>query len=594
LTSRPHPPRGSSRGAAKFRLRFGLLVITILLSFFGARLVQLQALDPHAYAAMAQAEGAEEVVLPAERGAILDRNGVELATSMDGLMVVADPQLTRDDASRLATFLADELGVDYFQTLDRLRRENSRFQYIARRVPATHAREVVDAAEEQGLKGLSTRRDPIRTYPAGDVAANLIGFIGDDEEAGPLGGLERTFDSQLAGRDGLARYQVGGGNRIPLGDSTIERPQNGKDLQLTIDRDTQWLTQKLLGKAVRGSGAESGVAVVMDTLTGDLLAYADYPTYDANNPLATDEEYLGAKGASDVYEPGSVEKALTAASLIDAGLVKPTDRFTIPPMITRDGWPIRDHWDHGTLRLTFTGVLAKSSNIGTVMASEQMEAQQLHDYLTAFGLGQRTNIGIRGETAGVLSDASTWSAASRANIAFGQGLSVNALQMAAAINTIANGGVRVSPNLVEGSATTDEGVEVGTAHASSRRVVSEAAARQTALMMERVVDPEDGVAPNAQVAGYRVAGKTGTAQRAEHGRYVDEFTVSFAGFAPADDPRFTVYVVVHKPKNGEGGGAIAGPVFSRIMSYLLRHYSVPPTNTPPSHYRAEWGPETPE
>jgi cell division protein FtsI (penicillin-binding protein 3) len=594
VTSRSSLPRGSSRGAVKFRLRFGLLVITIVLSFFGARLVQLQALDPHAYAAMAQAEGVENVDLPAERGAILDRNGVELATSMDGLMVVGDPQLTREDASELASFLADELAVDYFITLDRLRREDSRFQYIARRVPATVARAVVDKAEERGFKGLSTRRDPIRTYPADNVAANIIGFIGDDEEAGPLGGLERTFDAQLAGVDGKARYQSGGGNRIPLGDSTIQEPRNGQDLQLTLDRDTQWLTQQLLGKAVRDSRAESGVAVVMDTHTGELLAYADYPTYNANKPLLTDEEYLGAKGVSDVYEPGSVEKALTAASLIDGGFVGPLDRFTIPPVITRDGWPIRDHWVHDTLRFTMTGVIAKSSNIGTTMASERMPAEQLGGYLHAFGLGQKTNVGIRGETAGVLPDASQWSDVTRANIAFGQGLSVNAIQMAAAINTIANKGLRVDPSLVRGSATTDDGREVGTSVAGTRRVVSEEAARQTMLMMERVMDPEDGVAPNAAVAGYRVAGKTGTAQRAENGAYVDEFTVSFAGFAPADDPRFTVYVVVHKPQNGLGGGAIAGPVFSKIMTYLLRHYSVPPTGTRPSNYRVSWGPETAE
>jgi cell division protein FtsI (penicillin-binding protein 3) len=245
-----------------FRLRFGFLVIAMVLSLYGVRLVQLQGIDPKAYAAMAEAEGVQKVDLPAERGAILDRNGVELATSIDGLMIVADPKLTRENAGEIATYLADELGVDYFQALDRLQREDSRFQYIARRVPAALAKAAVKELEERDYKGLSTRRDPIRAYPANDVAANIIGFIGDDEQEGPLAGLERTFDEQLAGTDGTARYQVGGGTRIPLGDSTIVQPKDGQDLQLTIDRDTQWLVQRVLRQSVRNARADSGTAVV--------------------------------------------------------------------------------------------------------------------------------------------------------------------------------------------------------------------------------------------------------------------------------------------------------------------------------------------
>jgi cell division protein FtsI (penicillin-binding protein 3) len=577
-----------------FRLRFGFMVIAIVLSVFGVRLVQLQAIDPGAYAAMAEAEGMQEVELPAERGAIRDRNGVELATSMDGLMVVADPQLTRGTASELATFLADELGVDYFQTLDRLRKEGEgdRFQYIARRVPATRAREAVQAAKERGFKGLSTQRDPIRVYPNDDVAANILGFVGSDDERGPLAGLERTFDDQLAGTDGEARYQTGGGNRLPLGDSTVSQPRDGADLELTIDRDTQWLVQRALRQAVRKARAESGVAVVMDTRTGELLSYADYPSFDANNPQLAHKANRGARGAQDVYEPGSVEKSLTMAALLDAGLVTPTTPIEVPPLLTRSGWPIHDHFEHGTLKLTLAGVLAKSSNIGTVLAAQLMTDEELFGYLSDFGLGRRTDVGIRGETAGQLPPAESWAQINHDTIAFGQGLSVNAIQMCAAINTIANGGVRVSPSLIRGKATTDDGVEVGTATTTSTRVVSREAARQTAEMMERVLDPEEGVASIAQVPGYRVAGKTGTAQRAENGRYIEEFSVSFAGFAPADDPRFTVYVVVHKPKSG-GGAANAGPPFKKIMSYLLRHYAVPPTGTRPSRLPVEYGAEVP-
>jgi cell division protein FtsI (penicillin-binding protein 3) len=235
-------------------------------------------------------------------------------------------------------------------------------------------------------------------------------------------------------------------------------------------------------------------------------------------------------------------------------------------------------------------VLAKSSNIGTVLAADRFEAGQLHDYLTQFGLGRPTDIGVRGETAGLLPASSTWTHQMQDRIAFGQSLSVNGVQMAAAVNTIANGGVRVSPSLVQGSATTDEGVPVGTDTTTERRVISTQAARQTALMMERVVDEDVGIAPGAAVPGYRVAGKTGTAQRvgAECGCYDGTFTVSFAGFAPADDPRFTVYVVVQDPTNGGGGGSVAGPAFSKIMSYALKRYAVPPTGTPPSRLPVAW------
>jgi cell division protein FtsI (penicillin-binding protein 3) len=583
----PPPNPGVRRGSPQLRLRVGFLVIAIALSVFGARLVQLQGLDPHSYAQMAAAEGTEEVDLPAERGDILDRNGRPLADSVSGLMVVADPELTYKHAADLAAFLYKKLDVDYVSTLAKLRERGSRFEYIARRVPATLATEVVEEAERLEYKGLDTRRDPLRSYPAGDVAANLVGFIGTDE---PLAGLERTFDKQLSGTDGSERYEVGGGNRIPLGDSTITEPVDGKDLQTTLDLDLQWYAQRVLRQTVQNAGGESGFAVVLDSRSGDILALADDPTYDANDPTDAPKSDLGSRAMQDVYEPGSVEKVLTVSSLIDLGLVTPRTPVVVPPQLQREDRPINDWFPHGTIRLTLTGVIAKSSNIGTVLAADEFKQGQLYDYLRKFGLGQRTDIGVRGETQGLLPDGSTWTHQNQDRIAFGQSLSVNGVQMAAAVNTIANGGVRVSPSLIRGSATTDEGQVVGSDHATRTRVVSKKAARQTALMMERVLDPEDGVAPGAAVPGYRVAGKTGTAQRvnAECQCYDGSTTVSFAGFAPADDPRFTVYVVVQSPRAGSGGGSTAGPAFSKIMSYTLRRYGVPPTGTPPSRLPVEW------
>ena len=580
-------PRGSLRGSATIRLRFGFLVIAMVLSVFGARLVQLQGIDPNSYAAMAAAEGMVRVELPAQRGDILDRNGEPLADSVAGLMVVADPYMTADQAPELAKFLANRLHVDYFTTLKKLRETNSRFEFIARRVPATLATDVVDAAGEAGFKGLDTRRDPVRDYPAGDVAANVLGFMGTDE---PLGGLERTFDAQLAGKDGSARYEVGGGNKIPLGESTITAAVNGQDLRTTIDRDLQWYTQRVLRQTVEDSRADSGMAVVMDSLTGELLSIADYPTFDANHPQESPKDDLGSRAMSDVYEPGSVEKVLTLSSLIDAGKVTDRTRLKVPGALFREDRPIHDWFPHDLIKLTLAGVIAKSSNIGTVLAADKFKTGQLFDYLRSFGLGQRTDIGMRGESPGILPDKSLWTHQTQDRIAFGQSLSVNAVQMAAAVNTIANGGVRVSPSLVQGSATTDDGQQVGSAHTSTHRVVSKRAAHQMALMMERVLDPEDGVAPGAAIPGYRVAGKTGTAQAVGQvcGCYDGSFDVSFAGFAPADKPRFTVYVVVRNPRNGGGGGSVAGPAFAKMMGYALRRYAVPPTGTRPSHLRVEW------
>ena len=563
-------PRIGGRGMPALRLRVGFLVIAIVLSVFGARLVQLQGFDPHSYAAMAAAEDLVEVELPAQRGDILDRNGEPLADSVEGRMIIADPKLTRDKASEIATFLSKRLGIDYFSALRKLR-EDSRFEYIARRVPATQATQALEEAEELGYVGLSSERDPIRVYPADDVAANLVGFIGTDE---PLAGFERTFDSYLAGKDGSATYETGGGARIPLGDSSTTEPVDGKDLHTTIDRELQWYSQRVLRAAVEQSNAESGLVVVMDSRTGHVLTLADDPTFDANEPALAPKADRGSRAMSDVYEPGSVQKVLTVAGLLDAGLVTPRTRLTVPNSLARQDRVIHDWFEHPTMRWTLAGVIAQSSNIGTVLAADQFAPGQLRDYLLDFGLGQKTGVGVRGESPGLLPPGPTWDDQTEDRIDFGQSLSVNALQMTAAVNTIANGGVRIDPSLVQGSATTDSGETVGTDQAQRTRVVSEEAATQTAQMMEGVVDPE-----------------TGTAQRAnpECGCYDGTFTVSFAGFAPADDPRFTVYVAIQNPRKGGGGGSLAGPVFSKVMGFALQRYGVQPTGTKPAKLPVTWG-----
>ena len=575
-------------------MRGGLIIIAIVLSIFAVRLFELQGLDPKAYAKLADAQGLVTVELPASRGEITDRNGVPLAESVTGKMVVADPALTRAHAEPIARILANRLGLDYFDVLTDLRKSGPdgkptvHFAYIARRVPAAKALAVAAAVEAAGYKGIDTRPDPLRNYPAHDVAANLLGFVGTDGKG--LAGLELAFDSRLAGKNGSTTYEVGGGNRIPLGENSETKPVNGRDLRLTIDSDVQWYAQRVLRTAVQGARAASGAAVALDTRTGEILALADYPTYDANDGANANKDDYNSRALNNVYEPGSVEKVLTSSALIDAGKVTPRTRITVPQNLRVADRTIHDYWGHGTLRLTLAGVIAKSSNVGTVLASRQLKHQQLWSYLDAFGLGQRTGIGMLSETRGLLPAEPTWTELTQSNVAFGQGLSVNALQMATAVNAVANGGERISPSLVEGRATNVHGEVVGTDQARRTRVVSRSAASQVAQMMEGVTTEGLGTAPRAGIAGYRVAGKTGTAQEvgATCRCYDGSLAVSFAGFAPADKPRFTVYVVIQKPVASASGGGTAGPVFRKIMNYLLQKYAVAPTNTPPPNLPVMW------
>lgn len=578
-----HPRNGAARrwvlrrGSSEVRLRLFQLFVAMTVSVLAARLVQVQGLDANDYAQMAEDEGIREVVIPATRGSILDRTGEPLAKSVDALMITANPDLSASDAPAIAKILTNALELDYFQVLERLRRTDSRFQYLARRVPASKALAILRTLEGRGYVGVEVRPDPLRSYPAGDVAANLLGFLGSAGE--PLAGLERSFDEHLSGTDGSARYAVGSeGQRIPLGVNDATAPKEGRDLMLTIDRDVQWYAQRVLADAVERSSGESGVAVVMDTRSGEMLGLADYPSFDGNRAAEAPPADLGARSLSDVFEPGSVQKVLTVSALLDAAKLTPRTRIDVPGQLRREDRVIGDYWDHGRLRLTSTGVIAKSSNVGTVLAAEQLRPAELHRYLRSFGLGQRQGLGISGESAGILPHWRHWSSLNQATISFGQGVSVNAVQMAAAVNAIANDGMYIPPSLIRRAGSSDTGTIVGSPGTSARRVLTEKAARLTARMMETVTSQE-GTAPLAAIEGYRVAGKTGTAQRVgdDCGCYDGTVTVSFVGFAPAENPRFLVYFVVHDPKNGGGGGTIGGPAFRKIMSFLLQKYAVPPT-----------------
>lgn len=595
----PHPTRATAarkragRVVPLRRMHVGFLAVAMLMSVFAVRLIQLQGVDAAAYAAQARALGVVNEVLPATRGTVRDRHGVALAESLDGMMVVADPTKTRDDASAIAEILQRRLGIDYIEAVKNLDYpdEDVYFRYIARRVPSARARAVVEELDELGYKGIDVRRDPLRSYPGKDIAANLLGYTNREGEA--VGGVEMVYDSLLSGKDGSTTYDVGiDGARIPLGDNSTVEPTDGDDLNLTIDRDVQFYAQRLLRETVERARAEYGSAVAMDVRTGELLAVADYPSYDANDDYHETTEALGSAAFADLYEPGSVQKVLTAAALIEEDLVTPRTRITVPEKIRSSDRVISDYFEHGLLRLTMTGVLAKSSNIGTVLAAREIPSPALHRYLRGFGLADRVGIEGYGQEAGMLSHWSDWIQIERDNIAFGQGVAVTAMHMTAALNTIARGGEYIQPSVVQGRVVDTQGRATGTETADTRRVVSPRTAAKVTRMMRMVLDEREGTAPGALVPGYQVAGKTGTAQRVspECGCYGREFTVSFGGFAPADDPRFTVYVAVHKPRNGGGGGSTGGPVFRKLMGYLLQKYAVPPSDTRLGRLPVTWRP----
>jgi cell division protein FtsI (penicillin-binding protein 3) len=567
---RPRQRRQLPLGRPGRRLRWALSVALVLLTVLGGRLLQLQAFDNRAYATLAEHQRLRSVTLPALRGDILDGSGAVLATSVDARAVYADPGEVVDPAAT-ATKLSPLLHASVADLLFRLSQHN-RFQYLAHDVTPAVARRV--AALD--LPGVGTLPEHQRIYPAGTLAANLIGAVGADGKG--LGGVEYAFDRTLGGVDGEQTMQVGAtGTVIPAASDTTKGPVPGSSVQLTIDRDIQYVAQRAIAKQVKATGAESGSVIVMDPRSGRVLAMATAPTFDPNDLAHASAATFGNPALSDVYEPGSVNKVITFSAALEEHVVTPTTPVTVPPVYRMAGHTFHDAEVHGTLHLTAAGVLAKSSNIGTIEVAQRLGAQRLYHYLRAFGFGSRTGVRFPGESAGVVPAPAQWSGTSLPTISFGQGVSVTALQVADVYATIANGGVRVTPSLVSG--VVDPGGSWRPAPpAAKRRVVRPRVARQISDMLEAVTSNE-GTAPAARITGYRVAGKTGTAQRPNgHGGY-SGYTSSFVGYAPADRPQLLVEVVLQRPVHGHFGGEVAAPVFHDVMAYALAARDVAPTDT---------------
>ena len=574
------PPKLADPGA---RLRLGTAIIMVVFLVLAGRLIEFQLSDASAYAAKGLDVRLQEIDLPAPRGSIVDRNGAVLAGSAEARYVYADPSRVVNP-EQTADTLSPLLGVPRSELMPklapRLRDDGTAvlFEYLARAVPVG----IGEKVSTLNLPGIGVRRDESRVVPGQDLAANLIGFTGRDLQG--LAGLEASYNDVLRGVDGSRRYEIGQqqvnlDHEIPGGyhEETPARP--GRSLQLTIDRDLQFVIQRLLAAKMAQAKAYSGSAVVLDVRTGEVLAQASYPAYDAADPFASRPEDRGDSAVGLAVDPGSVHKAIVFAACLQEGVVKPGDTVAVPTTITKGTTTFTDtHWHPPMAPLTLPGILAWSSNVGTITLADRLGPQKLYEYQRAFGLGDATGEGLPGESAGLVQPPANWSADSQGSIPIGMGVSVTPLQMAAVYAAIANGGVWVQPHLVKAIIDPD-GASTPTAAAPTRRVISVENATALRNMLEAVVVAEDATGRSAAIKDYRVAGKTGTGKLVKDGRYADGEVGSFVGMAPADAPRYVIAVFAHTP--GGNGGVVAGPAFAEMMEQTLRHYRVAPTGTRP-------------
>ncbi|MET7361492.1 penicillin-binding protein 2 [Streptomyces sp. NPDC005562] len=593
-------------GSPRPRLRMVSLGLTLVMLAFVVRLLQVQAVDASAYAAKAEKNRYFTHTLAAERGRITDRGGVELAASVDAYDITADPTLftpkemkTEDAPEQAAALLAPILGKSVDELTKKLKTPDTRYVLLARRQTPQVWKQIKDLrgalAERAGtdpdspnvLAGVLADPSSKRVYPNDELAAGILGWVNADGKG--AGGLEQQLDKRLAGEDGKIKYAQSGGRRVPTAGSTETPAVPGSDVELTIDRDIQWAAQNAITEQVEKSKADRGYVIVQDTRTGEVLAMANAPGFDPNDLSEANSAALGNASLQDAFEPGSTAKVMSMAAVLEEDAATPGTHVTVPNRLHRGDRLFQDDIDHPTWQLTLNGVLAKSSNIGTILATgelgkTQKEANQvLYSYLRKFGIGKETGLGFPGETSGIFAPAKKWSTSQQFTIPFGQGFSINAMQAASVYSTIANGGVRVEPTLVRGTKGPD-GRFAPAPRPKKTRVVSEKTAKSVSQMLESVVDDEEGTGTKARIPGYRVAGKTGTANRVDPatGRYKG-YTSSFAGFAPADKPRVTVYCAIQNATRGSYfGGQICGPIYKEVMEFALKTLQVPPTGGAPA------------
>jgi cell division protein FtsI (penicillin-binding protein 3) len=566
------------------RIRVLVLILAVVMFVFGLRLVQVQALQAGDYRERAVNEMEKVKTLQAPRGDITDINGVAFARSVAATSIVVD-QTQISDPAKVAAFVAPILGMKVEEVQDSLT-GTRKWNMVARNAkPATWLK--LSAALDQynsrfkamspdRIIGFFPERSYVREYPSGSLIASLIGFVNHDGVGAT--GIESSLNSKIKGIDGKYSYANGYKAEIPGSQSEIIPAQSGTSIRLTVDRDIQWVASKAIADVVKSSRALSGTVIVMDPKTGHILAHATAPTFDPNDTTKVSLIAMRNPSVLDVYEPGSTGKVMTIAAAIEEKKINPETVLTIPDKLKRSIKVFRDHEPHPTQRLTTAGILAVSSNTGSIKIGEMISNDKLYDYLTKFGIGTKTGSGLPGESRGILPKVADWSGTTAPTVAFGQGYSVTAMQATSVFATIANDGVRVSPTVIAGTSDSS-GNYTPTATRESVRVISSETAAQMRLMMESVVSA-NGTAPSAAIPGYRVAGKTGTAQRIDDtcGCYRG-YTASFIGFAPADKPAYVISVTIQDPKGLHWGGYLGGPVFKKVMSFVLQTKGIAPTGT---------------
>ncbi|MCX6444606.1 MAG: penicillin-binding protein 2 [Actinobacteria bacterium] len=570
---------------SKSRIAILFTVILGVLAIFACQLIRVQVIQASDYQAKAANEMQSTRVIPAPRGEITDVNGIAFARSVSAINIVVD-QTQITDPARVATFVAPILGmseVDIQTSITGTRKyaivvKNARPAMWEQLTKALYDyNTVLDNKDlNKRIIGFFPERIYIREYPSGELISSLIGFVRSDGVG--ASGLESGLNSLITGTDGRYSYARGNGAEIPGSQQELIAAKAGTNIRLTINRDVQWVAAEAIASAVKSSAASSGTVIVMDPRTGAIVAHATAPTFNPNNTKKVALSLMRNPSVQDVYEPGSTGKVMTMAAALEEKTVTPTTVFSVPYSLTRGGSKFHDHDKHPTQYLTTSGILAVSSNTGTIKVGETLSHDTLHSYLTKFGIGIKTGSGLPGESAGILRPVSDWSGTTAPTVAFGQGYSLTAMQATSVFATIANNGVRVSPTVIAGTSDAS-GHFTPAGNRTTTRVISEDNAVKLRLMMESVVTAQ-GTAPSAAIPGYRVAGKTGTAMRYDsRTKSYSGYTASFIGFAPADAPRYVISVTLQEPKNGHYGGALGGPVFKKVMTFVLQSEHVAPTGT---------------
>jgi cell division protein FtsI/penicillin-binding protein 2 len=537
--------------------RIGTLfaVFLVLLLLAGIRSTWLGTVDGQDLKSRAVAQQVEDVSVAARRGTITDRNGVELAVSESSVTVFANPRVIKDPGGT-AAHLAPFLNRPYQDLLTKLSDRSKGFVYLARKLPLSSGALV----QKLRITGIGTTEEPRRVYPQGSLAGQVLGTVGVDNTG--LSGIEHSLEKKLHGTDGKRRIVNDAlGKPVSIVDS--KRAQAGKDVQLTIDANIQERVESVLAGVGRTYQPKGATALVLDPRSGEILALANWPAVDPSKPGAA--SYLTQdRAVQSNYEPGSTFKAFTVAGALEENLITPDTTFDLPTVLQVADRQITDAHPRGPVRLTVAQILAQSSNIGAVKIGERLGPTRFDKWVRRFGFGGSTGIDLPGEQAGIVLRPSHYSGSSIGNLPIGQGIAVTPIQMAAGYEAIADHGVIHRPHVIKGDP------------APARRVISRTTAVQVSRMLEGVL-AAGGTATEAQVAGYTLAGKTGTAEKAIAGGYSKtDFIASFIGFAPARNPRLLVAVMVDTPRGSYYGGVVAAPVFQKIVSFALPYLRVPP------------------